>query len=114
MLGGVRSHNVQFFTDMCIVRPAPYYCNETFLNYLPMGDKDTKRNKGTGASVFTLYSRGVAISRDAWAYNFSKEDLVENMEYTIAFYNSEVERYRLACEGEKDDERPDVKRFYQL
>ena len=85
--------------------------NETFLNYLPLGDKDTKRNKGTVSSVFTLYSRGVATSRDAWAYNFSKAVLEENMQRTIAFYNSEVERYRHACEGKSDDNKPIVGDF---
>ena len=30
--------------------------SEAFLNYLPLGDKDNKRNKGAVASVFTLYS----------------------------------------------------------
>ena len=85
--------------------------SEAFLNCLPLGDKDTKRNKGTVPSVFTLYSRGVATSRDAWAYNFSKVNLAENMQKTIAFYNSEVERYQQACEGKKDDEKPDVKEF---
>ena len=85
--------------------------SEAFLNCLPLGEKDNKRNKGTVPSVFTLYSRGVATSRDAWAYNFSKEILAENMQKTIAFYNSEVERYQKACEGKKDDESPDVKDF---
>ena len=37
--------------------------NETFLNYLTLGDKDIKRNKGTVSSVFTLYSSGVKTNR---------------------------------------------------
>ena len=85
--------------------------SETFLNYLPLGDKDTNRNKGTVPSVFTLYSRGVATSRDAWAYNFSKETLAENMQKNIAFYNSEVGRYQQACNEKKDSEKPVVNEF---
>ena len=85
--------------------------NETFLNYLPLGEKDNKRNKGTVPSVFTLYGRGVATCRDAWAYNFSKVNLAENMEKTIRFYNSEVERYQKACIGKKDSEKPVVNAF---
>ena len=85
--------------------------SEAFLNYLPLGDKDSKRNKGTTPSVFTLYSGGVKTNRDAWAYNFSKETLTENMEKTIAFYNREVERYQQACEGKSDDNRPVVGDF---
>ena len=85
--------------------------NETFLNYLPLGDKDAKRNKGAVASVFTLYSGGVKTHRDSWAYNFSKAVLEENMQKTIASYNSEVARYQKACRGKSNDEKPDVNEF---
>lgn len=85
--------------------------NETFLSYLPLGDKESKRNKRTGNCVFALYSRGVATSRDAWAYNFSQTALAENMQKTITFYNSEVERYQLACKGKSDDNKPVVGDF---
>ena len=89
--------------------------NETFLNYLPLGEKDAKRNKGTRPTVFTLYSSGVKTNRDAWVYNFSKENLVENMQKTIAFYNSEMKRYQHAynedSESEKPSEKPAVSDF---
>ena len=86
--------------------------SEAFLNCLPLGEKDNKRNKGTVPSVFTLYSRGVATThRDAWAYNFSKGNLAENMQKTIEFYNSEVTRYQQTCEGKSKDEKPDVSEF---
>ena len=82
-----------------------------FLNYLPLGNKDSKRNQGAVASVFTLYSRGVATSRDAWAYNFSQATLAENMQRTIEFYNSEVTRYQRACEGKNNSGKPGVNEF---
>ena len=85
--------------------------SEAFLSYMPMGDKENKRNKGAVDSVFALYSSGVKTNRDAWAYNFSKAILAENMEMTIAFYNREVERYQQACEGKSDDNRPVVGDF---
>ena len=85
--------------------------SETFLNYLPLGDMDTKRNKGKVQTVFTLYSSGVKTNRDAWVYNFSKETLAENMQKTIAFYNSEVGRYQQACNEKKDSEKPVVNEF---
>ena len=85
--------------------------DESFLNYLPLVDKENKRNKGTVDSVFTLYSSGVKTNRDTWAYNFSKEGLAENMENTIAFYNSEIHRYQKAFEGNKTAEKPDVGDF---
>ena len=40
-------------------------------------------------SVFTTYSLGTATARDAWVYNFSTEQLRENMGKTIAFFNEE-------------------------
>ena len=85
--------------------------SEAFLNCLPLGEKDNKRNKGTVPSVFTLYSSGVKTHRDAWAYNFSKGNLAENMEKTITFYNSEIERYQEAYKEISDDEKPDVNGF---
>ena len=85
--------------------------NETFLNYLPLGDKDTRRNKGTDASMFTLYSSGVKTNRDIWAYNFSKEALSGNMQKTITFYNSEVARYQKACQDKRTSETPDIGDF---
>ena len=85
--------------------------NEEFLNYMPLGDKENKRNQGTTPSVFTLYSSGVKTNRDAWAYNFSKAILTGNMQKTIMFYNSEVERYQQECKRKKDDERPEAKDF---
>ena len=46
------------------------------------------------SSVFSSFSLGVATNRDAWVYNFSKENLARNMRGMIAFYNSEVSRYQ--------------------
>ena len=85
--------------------------SEAFLNYLPLGDKDNKKNKGAVPSIFTLYSLGVATSRDAWAYNSSKAALAENMQKTIAFYNSELLRYQQVCNEKKDSEKPVVNEF---
>lgn len=85
--------------------------SEAFLKYMPLGNKDSKRNKGTVSTVFTLYSAGVKTGRDAWAYNFSKAALTENMQRTIAFYNNEATRYEQTCKGKTDSEKPDVNEF---
>ena len=109
-LGNVRQ------MDWRTIIPNAYYDwinqrDEAFLNYLPLGDKDSKRNKGTVPTVFTLYSSGVKTNRDAWAYNFSKDSLVRNMRSTIVFYNEEVNRYRRACEGKHDEDKPEAQDF---
>jgi len=44
-------------------------------------------------SIFESQSRGVATSRDAWAYNQDSEVLTTNIKRTIKFFNSEVDRY---------------------
>lgn len=43
-------------------------------------------------SVFTSNFIGVQTSRDAWVYNFSKEDLEQNVKRLISNYNNEVKK----------------------
>ena len=44
--------------------------------------------------IFKDYSRGVATSRDAWAYSFNRNELTENMNRLIGTYNAEVDRWK--------------------
>lgn len=62
---------------------------------LPLGTKEGKAGKNA-ETIFGMYSRGVGTSRDAWAYNFSREALAENMRRTIEAYNLQVMRWQLA------------------
>jgi predicted helicase len=48
-------------------------------------------------------SSGPVTSRDAWAYNSSKEPLLANMASMIEIFNSEVECYRQAQPYSVDD-----------
>ena len=63
--------------------------DDSFSEHISMGDKKDK----SAVVVFENYSRGVATSRDAWAYNFSKPKLIHNVNVSIDFYNAEVDRY---------------------
>lgn len=65
---------------------------ESFTEFQPVGDKDTKGKDSTPA-VFKMFGRGLATSRDAWVYNFSSDALIANVGSMIAFYNSEVQRW---------------------
>ncbi|CDO48642.1 helicase/methyltransferase [Bartonella tribocorum] len=65
--------------------------DDSFKSFLAIGDKDDK--KGHGKKFFENFSCGIITSRDAWAYNASREALAKNMNNMIAFYNSEVERF---------------------
>lgn len=69
--------------------------DESFANHISLGDKKDKNS----SVIFENYSLGVATNRDAWCYNFSKNQLAKNMSSMIDFYNSEVLRYKAACDG---------------
>ena len=64
--------------------------DESFDAFIKIGDKRVK----TSAVLFENYSLGINSNRDAWAYNFSKKQLGKNMDATISFYNSEIERFQ--------------------
>jgi predicted helicase len=61
-----------------------------FDGFLPMGSKAAKA--GDAVAIFYNYGRGVATTRDTWAYNFDRNVLAGNMRRTIDFYNDHVHR----------------------
>ena len=66
-----------------------------FDTFIPMGSKATKAEKGIAANViFSIYGRGVVTCRDAWAYNFNRNTLIENMQRMIETYNTETDRWK--------------------
>ena len=66
-----------------------------FETFLPLGTKEAKAGKGEAVDVlFKSYSRGVVTGRDAWAYNFNRNVLIENMNRMIRHYNAEVDRWK--------------------
>ena len=66
-----------------------------FETFIPMGTRETKSTKGEVDDViFKTYSRGIATGRDAWAYNFNRDVLTENMRRTIQTYNAQIDRWR--------------------
>ncbi|MBI0002177.1 DEAD/DEAH box helicase [Bartonella sp. W8122] len=60
--------------------------DDSFNEFIAIGDKKVK----TSITIFDNYSSGVKTNRDAWAYNFSKSKLSNNMQSMIDFYNSEI------------------------
>lgn len=71
--------------------------DDSFDEYIELGNKKDK----TANTLFETFSLGVSTNRDSWVYNFSKSRLSENMGGMIAFYSSEVDRYR-----HRDDDDP--------
>jgi predicted helicase len=60
--------------------------DETFASFVPLGDKKDKSSR----PVFETYSLGVVTNRDAWAYNFSRAELVGNMTRMVQFYDQQL------------------------
>ena len=63
--------------------------DDSFGEHISLGDKKDK----SSVTVFENYSNGVKTNRDAWVYNTSKSKLIINVNKSINFYNSEVQRY---------------------
>ena len=62
-----------------------------FETFMPMGSKEAKATRGEAAEVlFHTFSNGVKTNRDAWAYNFSRRTLSENINRMIDSYNEQV------------------------
>ena len=62
-----------------------------FETFIPIGAMEAKRAKGEAVDViFQIYSNGVKTNRDAWAYNFNRNALAENMSGMIETYNEQV------------------------
>ena len=65
-----------------------------FETFIPMGTKKAKKAKGQVSDViFKTYGLGVNTNRDAWAYNYNRNTLVDNMSRIIDTYNEEVFRW---------------------
>ena len=66
-----------------------------FETFIPMGTKEAKAAKSEAIDViFQIYSNGVKTNRDAWAYNFNRNALAENMRGMIETYNEQVLKWQ--------------------
>ena len=62
-----------------------------FETFTPIGTQKAKAAKSEPVDViFKIYSRGIVTARDAWAYNFNRNALAENMGRMIETYNEQV------------------------
>jgi predicted helicase len=69
---------------------------EDFETFLPLGNRDAFAENLSTPPIFRHYSRGVATSRDAWAVNLQREELLKNMDRTVEAYNAQVEMWHRA------------------
>jgi predicted helicase len=61
--------------------------------FLPIGDREVKALNSEEGVLFRTYSRGVATSRDAWMYSFSRLALAERSQQFVEAYNAVVDRW---------------------
>ena len=62
-----------------------------FETFTPIGNQEARNAKGEAENViFKIYSNGAKTNRDAWAYNFNRNALAENMGRMIETYNEQV------------------------
>ncbi len=71
--------------------------NPLFAKAVAIGSKKNTEN----LFVFKNYSNGLKTSRDAWNYNFSKQQVSLNVKKSINFYNQELQRYQRLGGGKK-------------
>lgn len=60
--------------------------DESYLSFLPLFSDD-------GKCVFSRMTNGVVTNRDAWAFNYSRDQLSENMKRLIGNYMAEMQKY---------------------
>ena len=61
--------------------------DDAFEAFFPVGTKEAKAGRADDA-VFRLYSRGLATSRDAYLYNFSRDACAENARRVVVDYRN--------------------------
>lgn len=65
---------------------------DVFDSLILLGDKDNKANKLTLFNA--VYARGIGSSRDSWAYNYSRQKMLESMRRSNEFYNEQRLKYQ--------------------
>lgn len=78
--------------------------NDKFSAFIPM--EAAKKFDRATQSFFTTYAIGVATNRDAWVYNFSRNELEKNMTAMIDFYNEQRNVYQATVKN--SDKKIDV------
>lgn len=72
--------------------------DDSFGQFIVLGDKEESSN-----TIFSLYSRGIDTSKDAWCYNSSRKSLEKNVKSSIDFYNAQLSKYILATKNHQQN-----------
>ncbi|ABZ96123.1 Helicase (plasmid) [Leptospira biflexa serovar Patoc strain 'Patoc 1 (Ames)'] len=84
--------------------------DDNFGEFISLGDKKDKMRE----VLFENYSLGISTNRDAWVYNFSKDNLTNNIKKNINFYNLELDRYQKLNLSGSDNRQQDISNFVNL
>ncbi|MFB4194961.1 DEAD/DEAH box helicase [Streptomyces carpaticus] len=68
--------------------------DERFAEFQAIAEKD---KVAAPKAIFALYSPGLQTNRDAWVYGHSRQQLSENVEALIDFYNEQVADFQDHC-----------------
>ena len=92
--------SIEGISDWQIIKPDRHHDwidqrNRDFDKYLPIGSKEARKKKKSeknpkNYTLFKMYSNGVSTARDVWAYNTSKNELIENMKKHINYCNEYI------------------------
>ena len=90
-LAALRSDRSIAYTPTDTIKPDAHgdWLNQRDNSYSRFMRVDGK--KTSEISIFKNYSRGVATSRDVWVYGSDKQKVLQHVEDSISFYNSQVE-----------------------
>ncbi|HEY7346941.1 MAG TPA: type ISP restriction/modification enzyme [Ktedonobacterales bacterium] len=66
-----------------------------FTDFLPIGSQEAKSERALDVeAIFKNYGRGVATSRDDWAYDYNRDALIKKIKRMIETYNTELDRWK--------------------
>lgn len=68
---------------------------EQYADFIPIASKEAKSGQSASPeTIFKLFSRGVATSRDEVVYDFQNKALISRVRRFVEEYNGEVDRHR--------------------
>ncbi len=80
-----------------------------FQNFVELGNDAVKSGKNSiPETIFRSYSNGLKTNRDAWAYNFSHDKVINNMTRMISNYNEQCVHLATAKQNNPDMSLEDV------
>ena len=114
-----REEKLSIIDDFSCLNAVPWRClhpnaegdwinqrDPAFDSFVPMTSKDKSE-----ACIFDLATSGVTTARDAWVSNASSEVLTTNICRMINEYDTNRDRYRVACVGKTKSEWPEVEKI---